>query len=198
MCGSDTCKTYIDGVNFADIKGAKETTNKGFVGEGYANVDNETGSYVTYGVTAAKAGKYTLYISFANGGSSARGYSISVGDKTLLAEGSMESTSAWTTWKTQSVEIELDTGYSELKFTSLSKDGVANIDYIGWMSADLYAGEKDLAEIGGTDAVGARAVQAVPANAAARYYVDFGSRDHAAGVYLKKANDKIFRINGAR
>jgi hypothetical protein len=41
-------------------------------------------------------------------------------------------------------------------------------------------------------------VQAVPANAAARYYVDFGSRDNATGVYLKKANGKIFRVNGAR
>ena len=195
LCGSDTCKTFIDGVNFVDIKGAKEATNTGFVGEGYANVDNETGSYVTYGVTAAKAGEYTLYISFANGGGSARGYSISVGDKTLLADGSMESTSAWTSWKTLSVEIELDTGYSELKFTSTSKDGMANIDYVGWMSADLYAGEKD---IGGTTAIGARAVQVVPAKAAARYYVDFGSRDNATGVYLKKANGKIFRVNGAR
>ena len=196
LCGSDTCKTYIDGVNFVDIKGAKETTNTGFVGEGYANVDNETGSYVTYGVTAAKAGKYTLYISFANGGSSARGFSVTAGDKTLLDGGSMESTSAWTTWKTQSVEIELDTGYSELQFTSTGSEGMANIDYIGWMSADLYAGEKDLAEIGGTDAVGARAVR--PVGTAGRYYVDFGSRDNAAGVYLKKANGKIFRVNGAR
>ena len=195
LCGSDTCKTFIDGVNFVEIDGVKEATNLGFVGEGYANVSNATGSFVTYGVTAAKAGKYTLYISFANGGGSARGYSISVGDKTLLADGSMESTSAWTSWKTLSVEIELDTGYSELKFTSTSKDGMANIDYVGWMSADLYAGEKD---IGGTIVIGARAVQAVPANAAARYYVDFGSRDNAAGVYLKKANGKIFRVNGAR
>ena len=196
MCGSDTCKTYIDGVNFVDIKGAKETTNTGFVGEGYANVDNEKGSYVTYGVTAAKAGKYTLYINFANGKTDARGYSISVGDKELLTDGSMESTGAWTSWKTQSVEIDLDTGYSELKFTSLSSDGMANIDYIGWMSDDLYAGEKDLSEIGGTDAIGTVMVR--PAGMTDRYYVDFGSRDHAAGVYLKKANGKIFRLNGTR
>lgn len=196
MCGSDTCKTYIDGVNFADIKGVKETTNKGFVGEGYANVDNETGSYVTYGVTAAKAGKYTLYISFANGGSSARGYNISVDDKTLLSDGNMESTGAWTTWKTQSVEIELDTGYSEFKFVSTSKDGIANIDYIGWMNADLYVGKKELGE-DSTTVIGVRSVQASPTRAN-RYYVDFGSRDNAAGVYLKKSNGKVFKVNGKR
>lgn len=196
MCGSDTCKTYIDGVNFADIKGVKETTNKGFVGEGYANVDNETGSYVTYGVTAAKAGKYTLYISFANGGSFGRGYNISVDDKTLLSDGNMESTGAWTTWKTQSVEIELDTGYSEFKLVSTSKDGMANIDYIGWMNADLYVGKKELGE-DSTTVIGVRSVQASPTRAN-RYYVDFGSRDNAAGVYLKKSNGKVFKVNGKR
>ena len=197
LCGSDTCKTYIDGVNFVDIKGAKETTNTGFVGEGYANVDNEKDSYVTYGVTAAKAGKYTLYINFANGKTDARGYSISVGDKELLTDGNMESTGAWMSWKTQSVEIDLDTGYSELKFTSLSSDGMANIDYIGWMSDDLYAGEKDLSEIGGTDAIGTVMVR--PAGMTDRYYVDFGRVGGAsAGVYLQRKNGKIFRINGAR
>ena len=195
LCGSDTCKTFIDGVNFVDIKGAKEATNTGFVGEGYANVDNETGSYVTYGVTAAKAGEYDLTIRFANGGSGARGYDIYVGDVLVVQGVSMGSTGGWTTWEAQTIKVPLEKGYSELKFVSTSKDGMANIDYVGWMSADLYAGEKD---IGGTTVIGDRAVQAVPANAAARYYVDFGSRDNAAGVYLKKANGKIFRVNGAR
>ena len=195
LCGSDTCKTFIDGVNFVDIKGAKEATNTGFVGEGYANVDNETGSYVTYGVTAAKAGEYDLTIRFANGGSGARGYDIYVGDVLVVQGVSMGSTGGWTTWEAQTIKVPLEKGYSELKLVSTSKDGMANIDYVGWMSADLYAGEKD---IGGTTVIGDRAVQAVPANAAARYYVNFGSRDNATGVYLKKANGKIFRVNGAR
>ena len=205
MCGSDTCKTFIDGVKFIDIKGAKEATNTGFVGDGYANVDNETGSYVTYGVTAAIAGKYTLYISFANGGSSARGYTVTVGDKTLIAEGSMESTGAWTTWKTQKVEVELEKGYSVLKFTSLSKDGMANIDYIGWMSADLYAGEKELGGNSGeggnesgdtTTVIGSSGMRNVPATPTDRYFVNFGSNSSAAGVYLMRGNGKVFRVNG--
>ena len=194
MCGSDTCKTYIDGVNFADIKGAKETTNKGFVGEGYANVDNEKGSYVTYGVTAAKAGDYDLTIRFANGGGSARGYDIYVGDALVVQGVSMGSTGGWTTWEAQTIKVPLEKGYSELKFTSTGSEGMANIDYVGWMSADLYAGEVDLGP--GTTVIGTRAVQAVQANAAARYYVDFGSRDNAAGVYLKKANGNVFDIKG--
>ena len=192
MCGSDTCKASIDGVEFVDIKGVKESSNTGFTGEGYANVDNEIGSYVTYGVTAATAGKYTLYISFANGGSSARGYSVSVGDKTLIADGSMESTGGWTTWKTQSVEVELPAGYSELKFESLSGDGMANIDYIGWMSEDLYAGEKDTSDITSIT----RHLQGSSAAVNDRYFVNFGSNNSATGVYLMRGSGKVYRVNG--
>ena len=205
MCGNDTCKSSIDGVKFLDIKGVKEATNTGFTGEGYANVDNETGSYVTYGMTAAVAGKYTLYISFANGGNSARGYTVTVGDKTLIADGSMESTGGWTSWKTQKVEVELEKGYSVLKFTSLSKDGMANIDYIGWMSADLYAGEKELGGNSGeggnesgdtTTVIGSSGMRNVPATLTDRYFVNFGSNSSAAGVYLMRGNGKVFRVNG--
>ena len=190
MCGSDTCKVFIDGVDFVDIKGVKEATNTGFVGEGYANVDNEKGSYVTYGVTAEKEGKYTFYISFANGGGSARGYSVTAGDKTLIADGSMESTASWTTYKTQKVEVELPAGYSELKFESLSGDGMANIDYIGWMDASLHVGKAD------TNSFAIRDLrQATASTPAIRYFVDFGSRGASAGVYLVR-NGRTFRVNG--
>lgn len=190
MCGSDTCKTYIDGVNFIDIQGDKEATNTGFVGDGYANVDNSTGSYVTYGVTSTKAGKYTLYLSFANGGGSARGFSVTAGDKTLLADGSMESTAAWTTWKVQSIEVELPQGYSELKFTSLSKDGMANIDYIGWISSDLKAGKVD----SGTTSISV--ARKAPQKSTSRYFIDFGRASNSAGVYFMQSNGKTFRVNG--
>ena len=191
MCGSDTCKTYIDGVNFIDIQGVKEATNTGFVGEGYANVDNSTESYVTYGITSTKAGKYTLYISFANGGGGARGFSVTAGDKTLLADGSMESTAAWTTWKVQSIEVELPQGYSELKFTSLSKDGMANIDYIGWTSSDLKAGKAD----SGTTSIEAFG-PAHNAKQANRYFIDFGRNSNGAGAYFTRGNGKTYRVNG--
>lgn len=146
MCGTDTCKTVIDGINFIDIKGVKETTNTGFVGEGYANVDNETGSFVTYGVTATKAGKYALYVRFANGGSTARDAKVSLiaedGSETTLVESvSMKATGGWTTWETAAIEMELPAGYSQIKFTSLGSSGMANIDVIGWMSEALKVGK---------------------------------------------------------
>lgn len=206
MCGSDSCKVFIDGVNFVEIDGVKESSNTGFVGEGYANVANATGSFVTYGVTAKAEGKYTLYISFANGGSAERGFSVSAGDRTLIESGSMESTGGWTTWKTQSVEVELPAGYSELKFTSLSKDGMANIDYIGWMNENLLVGKVDVGDIPGdtstapgdtTEFIGKRDMRRSAVGAPAdRYFVDFGTHGNSAGVYLRRGNGKVFRVNG--
>lgn len=159
MCGSDTCSFVIDGATSVDIKGIKaETTNAGYIGEGYANVDNAVGSYVTYGVTAAEASKYTLYVRYANGGSAARDFSISsktiigadgkeIADAqpvTQLESGSMDATGGWTTWKTATVEVDLPMGYSEITFTSLGKDGMANIDAIGWMNEQLKAGKVEI------------------------------------------------------
>lgn len=206
MCGNDSCKAFIDGVNFVEIDGVKESSNTGFVGEGYANVANATGSFVTYGVTAKTEGKYMLYISFANGGSAERGFSVTAGDRTLIESGSMESTGGWTTWKTQSVEVELPAGYSELKFTSLSKDGMANIDYIGWMNENLLVGKVDVGDIPGdtsttpgdtTEFIGKRDMRRSAVGAPAdRYFVDFGTHGNSAGVYLRRGNGKVFRVNG--
>jgi hypothetical protein len=196
MCGSDTCKAFIDGVDFIDIKGVKETTNMGYVGEGYANVDNSTGSFVTYGITAEKAGKYKLYVNFANGGGSARGFSVTAGDKTLLADGSMESTGSWTEWKTAMLEFELPQGYSELKFTSLSKDGMANIDYIGWLDAGLHAGNVDVGDSDRT-VIGEFESQRAANVSPDRYFVNFVNNGKSAGVYFMRGNGRTFRVNGA-
>ena len=195
MCGSDTCKAYIDGVNFIDIKGVKETTNTGFVGDGYANVDNSTGSFVTYGITAEKAGTYKLFVNFANGGGSARGFSITADDKTLLADGSMESTGNWTEWKTAMLELELPQGYSELKFTSLSKDGMANLDYIGWLDAGLHAGNVDIDDTDRT-VIGKLDPQRATKVSPDRYFVNFRNNGKSVGVYFMRENGKMFRING--
>ena len=205
MCGSDTCSFVIDGANSVGIKGIKaETTNAGYIGEGYANVDNEVGSYVTYGVTAAKAGTYTLYVRFANGGNSARGFRVStkvtadldtnaIEDAqsiTLVDSASMESTGAWTTYKTISVEVKLSEGYNEITFTSLEKDGMANIDAIGWMSDDLKVGKIKIEQ--NTESIKANSFAKKSMNKS--YYGKFGK---GAGVYyILNGKNKTVRVNG--
>lgn len=145
-CGGTECSMVLQGEDFLTIDGKKESDNKGFLGEGYANVENAVGSYVTYGVTATEAGKYTLYVRYANGGSAARDFSISSGEKVLFEKGSMDATGTWTSWKSIAVEVELSKGYHELVFTSLGKDGMANIDAIGWLTENLKVGKAELPE----------------------------------------------------
>lgn len=216
MCGSDTCSFVIDGANSVDIKGIKaETTNAGYIGEGYANVDNAIGSYVTYGVTATETGKYTLYIRYANGGSTARGFSISAktAEKdtiivegtsavTLLEKGSMESTGGWTTYKTAAFDVELAAGYTELTFTSLEKDGMANIDVIGWMNENLKVGKVKVTTpdnpIQQPDS--SMAINNVMRNGKASSYKSYtGNYGKGAGAfYILNNNKGAVRVNGRK
>lgn len=197
MCGSDTCKTAIDGINFVKIKGAEEATHVGFAGDGYANVDNEKGSFVTYGVTALKEGNYTLYISYANGKTGARDFSITSGETVLVENASMGETGAWTNYETMAVDVELPAGYSELTFTSLGSEGMANIDAIGWMSSDLKIGKVEIEpENPGADTTTLvnRRINTKRYN----YKAFSGNYGKGAGIFYILNDKKVVRVNGRK
>lgn len=190
LCGTDTCKAVIQGEDFLDIVGVKEATNGGYSGDGYANVDNKSGSTVKYGITAAEAGKYTLYLQFANG-KGTRTASLKVGEATVVEEIVMESTDSWTSWKNISFELELPEGYSEITFVSTSSEGMANIDYIGWTSDKLYAGKVEFS----TTSIKAskNSTRLDPKSA---YIVYF---DANTGIYLsRKGRNLRFQANGKK
>lgn len=190
LCDTDTCKAVIQGEDFLDIVGVKEATNGGYSGDGYANVDNKSGSTVKYGITAAEAGKYTLYLQFANG-KGTRTASLKVGEATVVEEIIMESTDSWTTWKNKSFEVELPEGYSEITFVSTSSEGMANIDYIGWTSDKLYAGKVELSTT--SIKVFRNPTRLDPKSA---YIVYF---DANTGIYLsRKGRNLRFQANGKK
>ena len=130
-CGGSACTTTIQGDEFISIDGVSESKNAGFSGTGYANVDNAEGTTVTYGVTVPESGLYSIYIRFANGGSSSRNISISAGETTVANSIELPSTGAWTTWNMATAKIQLSKGNSKLTLKSLTADGMANIDFIG-------------------------------------------------------------------
>src|SRR5574344_835368 len=108
-----------------------------------ANVNNEIGSSVKYGITALEAGTYTLYVRYANGSTATRNVSISANSNTLVSDISFEGTGAWSTWNTKPIQLTLPAGYSEITLKSLTADGAANIDLIGWTSDKLKAGNAE-------------------------------------------------------
>lgn len=190
LCDTDTCKAVIQGEDFLDIVGVKEATNGGYSGDGYANVDNKSGSTVKYGITVAEAGKYTLYLQFANG-KGTRTASLKVGETTVVEEIVMESTDSWTSWKNISFELELPEGYSEITFVSTSSEGMANIDYIGWTSDKLYAGKVELSTT--SIKVFRNSTRLDPKSA---YIVYF---DANTGIYLsRKGRNLRFQANGKK
>lgn len=145
-CGSNECKTVMEGEDFIKVDGIKERTNGGYNGEGYVNVTNAIGSYATYGVTAAAAGDYTLYFRYANGTTASRDMAIVSGEKTLAESIAFAGTGAWTTWEMKEVKVTLPKGFSEITLKSLTKDGLANIDLIAWTSENLHIGEVEITE----------------------------------------------------
>lgn len=190
LCGTDTCKAVIQGEDFLDIVGVKEATNGGYSGDGYANVDNKSGSTVKYGITVAEAGKYTLYLQFANG-KGTRTASLKVGETTAVEEIVMESTDSWTTWKNISFELELPEGYSEITFVSTSSEGMANIDYIGWTSDKLYAGKVEFS----TTSIKA-SKNSTKLGTKSPYIVNF---DANTGIYFSRAGKNFrFQANGKK
>lgn len=109
-------------------RGVAESVNAGFSGTGYANVDNQTGSSITIPVYTESAGLKTITITFANGTTSTRSFSISLNGEEIIPSQTFESTGAWTTWKQKEISLTLKQGVNEITFTSNAADGGPNID----------------------------------------------------------------------
>lgn len=198
LCGNESCNNILEGENYLEIDGVKESSNSGFVGEAYANVTNAEGSFVSYGVTATSAKKYTIYLRFSNGGSVDRSFNILANNAIILENANMEMTGAWTNWDTKAFEIELPLGYSEIKFISLSKDGMANIDALGWTDSNLFIGNVNIENNKeNTSAISHRDLRKNPLG---HYILKFEQNGkHSTGIYLMQKNSNVkFRVNGIR
>ncbi len=120
---------------------ATENTNSGYTGNGYTNTNNVQGAAVVWAVNATTSSRHTLTFRFANGGTTNRNGSL------LINSGSngnytvqLPATGGWTTWQTASIEIDLVQGNDNLQLTSLTADGLANIDSLKIEGAQTTAG----------------------------------------------------------
>lgn len=107
-----------------------ETKNAGYTDpEGYINFDNSEGSYAEWKVFMAATDSQTIYMRFANGGSSARPMQLSINDSSV-SEIAFPVTGDFTNWEVDSVKVSLSEGLNIIRFTSLIPDGGPNLDYI--------------------------------------------------------------------
>ncbi|GEM_PF-609639 len=117
-------------------EGVVESTNTGFEGSGYANVDNKTGSSVEFTVDVAEDGNYEIDFRYANGTASSRPMQIVVNGSSDAYYVDFAGTDAWTTWKNDSIVVPLKKGKNTIKAVSTTENGGPNIDYIDVVKTD--------------------------------------------------------------
>ena len=115
--------------------GIEEKTHEGFSGTGYANLDNDTNSFLTLAIWNKEAGEKELSLTYANGGKTSRPVSIAVNDQVQIEKLDLDVTETWTDWKFSKFTLNLPEGKSLITIKSLTADGAPNIDKIEFVVA---------------------------------------------------------------
>ncbi len=119
------------------FNGVKETINGGYTGEGYANYNNETTSYVEWTVNVEKQGVQTLKFRYANGTDANRPMEITVNGSTMNSNLSFESTGSWTTWQDVILSAGFIAGNNTIRAASTTATGGPNVDYLEVTNATI-------------------------------------------------------------
>ncbi len=112
------------------FNGVKETINSGYTGEGYANYNNDTTSYVEWNVKVEKEGVQTLKFRYANGTTDNRPMEIKINGNTVSSSLNFVSTGNWTTWQEVTLSANLVAGNNIIRASSIVAAGGPNVDYL--------------------------------------------------------------------
>ena len=140
--GVDACMGAMQGEDFCEALGVFEDSNEGFMGTGYINFDNQVGSNGKWYVHSETSGSKTIGIRYANGGTSARGMSITVnGSQQVNFQANQ--TASWTTWESENITLNLNAGVNEIVLTATTAEGGPNVDLLSFVSEGLNSGGCD-------------------------------------------------------
>ena len=137
--GKTACTSGMEGEDFCTAAGVAEAANDGFVGDGYLNLNNAVGTSATWYIVADAAITTQLGIRYANGGTTARGVTITVNGTqqgTLVGN----ATGSFTTWNVEYISVKLTKGVNSLTLASTTADGAPNIDVISFATSTVRAG----------------------------------------------------------
>lgn len=105
-----------------------ETIHSGFTGSGYVNTNNIAGSHIEFTVAVPSAGSYPVAIQYANGTSGARPGDIAINGEFKLPVFEFNSTSSWTNWSSETLNLSLESGTNTIRIISQDSQGLPNID----------------------------------------------------------------------
>jgi rhamnogalacturonan endolyase len=104
-----------------------ETDNGGYTGTGYINTPNATGETLSWAVNVPTSDTYMVSIRFA--GVSDRAANVIVNGNNA-GNAPFANTGAWTSWKSQTLQLALKAGNNTIALQSTANEGLANIDVL--------------------------------------------------------------------
>ncbi len=177
-------QTRYYAIDAAFTEGVKETTNAGFLGEAYLNLDNNSSSNVTFTVNVEQDGNYYMAMRVANGSANNRQMMITIeGNNEQKWLQDFLSTGAWTTWEYRGIVLPLKAGENKIKMQSYMSEGAPNIDFI-----TLTLTDEPIAEVygsgGGQTVVTDNPVVYVASDSTAQSYNASYAPQQGWGYYL--------------
>ena len=133
-------KSELDASKPKEGAGWTETTNEGFLKNGYYNFENTISSYGVWEIYSQTEAKTTLTVRFANGGTANRNMAVTVNGKS--AGTIVFPATGWTTYADAKIDVKLKAGVNTLKLSSTTSDGGPNVDLFtfGIDGVELYDG----------------------------------------------------------
>ena len=120
--------TTYQAENASDIdEGVVESIHAGFTGTGYLNINNFNNTFALYIVNRPVAGTVAVKVRYANGGTTNRPINVSAGGGGS-AQIAGAPTGSWTNWVSATVNIAMAAGDNDFVLSSVSNDGMPNID----------------------------------------------------------------------
>ena len=137
-------KSELDASTPKEGAGWTETTNEGFLKNGYYNFENTISSYGVWEIFSQTEAKTTLTIRYANGGKDGRSMALSVNGKSAGTVSFPSTSESWKTYEDAKVDVSLKAGVNTLKFSSTTSEGGPNFDMFtfGIDGVEIYDGSQ--------------------------------------------------------
>ena len=137
-------KSELDASTPKEGAGWTETTNDGFLKNGYYNFENTISSYGVWEIFSQTEAKTTLTIRYANGGKDGRSMALSVNGKSAGSVSFPSTSESWKMYDDAKVDVNLKAGVNTLKFSSTTSEGGPNFDMFtfGIDGVEIYDGSQ--------------------------------------------------------
>jgi rhamnogalacturonan endolyase len=145
--GAVACSGLLEAETYCEAMGTVDNNHSGFSGTGFLNVNNATGSHAIWALNAAQSGDYTLYVKYANGSTAERPVRVTVNGLTQVESLAFPATGAWGNWGILELSLSLESGSNLVSFTSVTDDGPANLDLLGFGEQGLSEGSCEVTTI---------------------------------------------------